>query len=122
MTKRSVANSTAIPQPIPDLHALSEQLQIPVHILRWVDQHLGAVTRLNARLRQFRDGFERIGVDARRYECEWRDREPHTFQPIDPETIARFETPCREHGIDPQTVYDALHITEWDILPRPYWP
>ena len=84
MTSDIVANSTAIPQLVPDLHALSEQLQIPVHILRWVDQHLGAVTRLNARIRQFRDGFERIHMDPRRYECEWRDREPHTFQPIDP--------------------------------------
>ena len=121
MTERSVANSTAIPQPDPDFAALSGQLQIPVHILQWVDRHLGAVTRLNARIRQLRDGLERIDMDSRRYECEWRDREPHTFQPIDPETIARFETPCREQGVDPQTVYDALHITEWDILPRPDW-
>jgi hypothetical protein len=41
------------------------------------------------------------------------------FQPIDPSTIARFETPCHAHGIVPQTVYDALGITEWEILPRP---
>lgn len=121
MTANSVANSTATPQPTPDLHALSQQLQIPVHVLRWVDQHLGSVTRLNARIRQLREGFERIGIDSRRYECEWRDREPQAFQPIDPSTIACFETPCQEKGIDPQTVYDALGITEWDILPRPDW-
>ena len=121
MTSDIVANSTATPQPDLDFNALSGQLQIPVHILQWVERNLGAVARLNARIRQLRDGLERIGVDSRRYECEWRDREPHLFQPIDPETIARFENPCREHGVDPQTVYDALHITEWDVLPRPDW-